>query len=433
MTRGFSDPGQEDRMNKDSEFKSLLLKRAWSLMPEGIRQTVSSEPVIPAIAARAKTIAGSNPDFIRSDQGQVVGIFPQKEIYYGPSAGLEELRDLVARFWTHAYRLKGKPGLPAPGLDKRNVAIVSGATEGLAIVFHLFAFQQKVGLMPLYWSNYKGIIRNAGGIPVVVELFDRDYKIDFKKAERIVRENEISSLLINFPNNPSGDVLSDEEMAGLAELADRLDLILVADEVYNYIRYKGEPQSMLAFAPERTVVISSASKEYLIPGARVGYVLSAVETFVNSWMPKMIRSFSSSPNVLGQRVLVDILKQEVDDFENGRPPGIITAIKRELRERCALTISVLEGKGFLLAGRDRDFPSGAISVLVKLPEWLKADDKTFVDKAMELEKFSAIPASVFGAPGCLRLGYAGMTRESIGKLSKNLQDVLDYFRNPKGG
>jgi aspartate/methionine/tyrosine aminotransferase len=396
-------------------------------MPEGIRQTVTSEPVIPAIAARTKAIAASNPDFIRSDQGQVVGIFPEKEIFYGPSAGLEELRDLVARFWTNAYNLKGKPGIPAPGLDKRNVAIVSGATEGLAIVMHLIAFQQNVGLMPLYWSNYKGIIRNAGGNPVVVDLFDRDYKIDFKKVERFITENMITSLLINFPNNPSGDVLTEEEMAGLAELAEKLNLVIISDEVYNFIRYKGEPQSMLAFAPGRTVVISSASKEYLIPGARVGYVLCADETFANSWMPKLIRSFSSSPNVLGQRVLVDILKKEVRDFENGRPPRIISEVKRELRERCGLIISILKKKGFTLAGRDDDFPSGAISVLARLPEWIKVDDKTFVEKAMELEKFSAIPASVFGAPGCLRFGYAGMTQETIKRLSKNLQDVLDYF------
>jgi aspartate/methionine/tyrosine aminotransferase len=415
-------------MKRNLEFESPLLKRVWALMPEGIRRTVSSEPIIPAIAARAKTIAAARPDFIRSDQGQVVGIFPEKEIFYGPSAGLEELRDLVARFWTFAYRLKGKPGIPPSGLDKRHVAIVSGATEGLAIAMHLIAFRQNVGLMSLYWSNYKGIIRNAGGNPIVVPLFDADYKINFKKTEQLIKEKKITSLLINFPNNPSGDVLSDEEMAGLAQLAETLDLVLISDEVYNFIRYKGEPQSMLAFAPKRTVVVSSASKEYLIPGARVGYVLSADEAFTNNWMPKMIRSFSSSPNVLGQRILVDILKEEVADFENGRPPRIISEVKRELRERCDLIISVLKDKGFTLAGRDKDFPSGAISVLVRLPDWIKVDDTAFVEKAMELGRFSAIPASVFGAPGCLRFGYAGMTRETIKKLAKNLQDVLDNFR-----
>ncbi|MBN2198781.1 MAG: pyridoxal phosphate-dependent aminotransferase [Candidatus Aminicenantes bacterium] len=410
------------------ELTSPLLKKIWSLMPEGIRQTVASEPVIPAIAARAKKIAASRPDFVRSDQGQVVGIFPEKEIFYGPSSGLEELRDLVARFWTYAYKLKGKPGLSPFGLDKRHVAIVSGATEGLSIIMHLIAFRRNVGLMSLYWSNYKGIIRNAGGNPLVVELFDRDYRIDFKKLERTIKEKEISSLLINFPNNPSGDVLTEQEMSDLADLAERRDVIIVSDEVYNFIRYQGEPQSMLAFAPERTVVVSSASKEYLIPGARVGYVISADETFAGSWMPKMIRSFSSSPNVLGQRVLADILRKEVGDFEEGRPPRILTEVKKELRERCRLMLSVLKDKGFVLAGRDPDFPSGAISILARLPAGIEADDRAFVEKAIELEKFSAIPGSVFGAPGCLRFGYAGMPRGDIERLSGHLQVVLDHFR-----
>jgi aspartate/methionine/tyrosine aminotransferase len=309
------------------------------------------------------------------------------------------------------------------------VAIVSGATEGLAILMHLFANNQNVGLMSLHWSNYKGIIQNASGNPIVMDLFDDDYNPDFNRAEKFIEKNKITSLLINFPNNPSGDVLSVEELETVAELARRMNLIIISDEVYNFIRYKGEPQSMLSFAPERTVVVSSASKEYLIPGARVGYVLTADEMFTNSWMPNMIRSFSSSPNTLGQNLLIELLKEEVEDFKNGRSPRIITELKKELKSRCELIISVLQDNGFTLAGRDKDFPSGAISVLARLPEDIKCDDKAFVDKALELEKFSAVPASVFGAPNCIRFGYAGMTKDTIMNLSKKLQDVLSFLRS----
>ncbi|MBL7075504.1 pyridoxal phosphate-dependent aminotransferase [candidate division KSB1 bacterium] len=414
---------------KDPEDATPLLECAWKFMPAGMRETIASEPIIPAVVARAKAIAAQNPDFIRCDQGQVVGIFPKKEIYYGPTAGLEELRELIARFWTLAYRLEGRPGIPADGLDKNHVAIVSGATEGLAIVMRLFAYQQNVGLMRLYWSNYRGIIRNAGGNPIVVNLFDKNDHFSPEIAERVIKTHNITSLLINFPVNPSGDVLTDAEMANLAILARRLGLIIISDEVYNYLRYEGEPQSMLGFAPERTVVVSSASKEYLIPGARVGYILSANKSFTNHWIPNLIRSSSSSPNILGQRRLIEILRPEVNDLENHRPPGFITAIKEELKRRRDLMISVLKAKGFTLAGRDKDTPSGAISVLAKLPDDIKVDDRTFVEKAMELEKFSVIPASVFGAPGCLRFGYAGMTPDVIKKLSQKLQDVLDFFRN----
>ena len=409
--------------------KTPILEIALSTMPDGIRQTISSEPIIPAIAARAKVIAQQNPEFIRSDQGQILDIYPDKEIYYGPSAGLEELRELVGRFWTLTYRLEGKPGIPPDGLHKKNVAIVTGATEGLSIVMHLVASQQNVGLLPLYWSNYRGIILNAGGNPIILDFFDENYNPDFEKVQRQIEQQKITSLLINFPTNPSGDVLSESEMEQLAELARRMDLILISDEVYGTLRYKGTPQSMLAYAPERTVVISSASKEYLIPGARIGYGVAADETFTNSWMSKMIRSFSSSPNVLGQQILIEILKEEVNDLENGRPARIITEIKQELKKRCDLIIKILEEKGFTLAGRDKDFPSGAISVLARLPADINVDDHVFVEKALDMGKFSAVPASVFGAPGCIRIGYAGMAQEKIGKFEGALQDVLDSFRH----
>jgi aspartate/methionine/tyrosine aminotransferase len=409
--------------------KTPILEIALSTMPDGIRQTISSEPIIPTIAAKAKVIAQQNPEFIRSDQGQILDIYPDKEIYYGPSAGLEELRELIGRFWTLTYRLKGKPGIPPDGLHKKNVAIVTGATEGLSIVMHLVASQQNVGLLPLYWSNYRGIILNAGGNPIILDFFDENYNPDFEKVQRQIEQQNITSLLINFPTNPSGDVLSESEMEQLVELARRMDLILISDEVYGTLRYKGTPQSMLAYAPERTVVISSASKEYLIPGARIGYVIAADETFTNSWMSKMIRSFSSSPNVLGQQILIEILKEEVNDLENGRPARIITEIKQELRKRCEIIIETLEEKGFTLAGRDKDFPSGAISVLARLPADINVDDKVFVEKALDMEKFSAVPASVFGAPGCIRIGYAGMTQEKIRRFAGALQDVLDSFRH----
>lgn len=416
---------------EDSKDITPLLECAWEHMPQGMRQIISGVPVIPSVVARAKAIAVQNPSFIRSDQGQIIGVYPEKEVYYGPSAGFDELRDLVAKFWTYAYHLKNRPGLPVSGLNKHHVAIVSGATEGLAVVLRLFASNQKVGIMHLYWSNYQNIIRSAGGNPVVVNLFDKNYDLDLQTAESKIKAAQVTSLLINFPTNPSGDVLTPDELAGLAELAKRHNLIIISDEVYNYLRYKGEPQSMLTFAPERTVVISSASKEYLIPGARVGYVIAANRTFANSWIPKLIRSSSSSPNVLGQRLLIDILREEVKDLENNQIPRIIAKIKEELSHRRDLLISVLKKKGFTLAGRDKDYPSGGISLLARLPDYVAIDDIAFVEKSLALGKLSAIPGSVFGAPRCLRFGYGGMKEEVIEKLPQNLQDVLDSLQSEK--
>ena len=412
-----------NRVVEAPEDMTPLLQRAWNCMPHGIRRVVSEAPVIPSIAARARAVAPQSPDFVRSDQGQIVGVCPEREIYYGPTAGFDELRELVARFWTHAYHLKDRLRL-----DKRNVAIVSGATQGLALVLKMFSSGRNVGITRLHWDNYENLIRSAGGTPVVLDLFSANHDLDLKSVERAIKEEDITSLLVNFPTNPSGDVLTPNELKNLVELARRLDLILISDEVYNYLRYKGTPQSMLELAPERAVVISSASKEYLIPGARVGYVIAANKTLTNVWLPRLIRASSSSPNVLGQRLLLDILKDEVEDLESGRLPRTIAKIREELGRRRDLLIAVLTEKGFTLAGRDRDYPAGAISLLARLPDYVKDDDLLFVEKAIAMRKFSAIPGSVFGAPRCLRFGYAGMTEDAIRRLGRNLEDVLDSYK-----
>ena len=64
-----------------------ILRLAWEAMPQAMRRTVTSAPVIPQIAARAKAAAAEHPGFVRGDQGQVVGVMPDREVYYGPSSG----------------------------------------------------------------------------------------------------------------------------------------------------------------------------------------------------------------------------------------------------------------------------------------------------------------------------------------------------------
>ena len=401
-----------------------LLRSAWAAMPAAMRRTAVSPPAIPAIAARAKQIAAEHPDFVRGDQGQIVGVFREKEIYYGPSSGLPQLRRLVGRFWTLAYGLEGIEGIPENGLGSEHVAVVSGATEGLAILLRMLAPGRRVGLPRLHWGNYRNIIAHAGGEHVLLDWFRPDGEVDIDGVAAAVDAHDLSVLILNFPANPTGDVLLDSELEAVADLAREKDLVLISDEVYNFVRYDEMPRSLLAFAPERTVVVGAASKEYLIPGARTGYVIAADETFSNEWMPRLIRSTSSSPNVPGQEVALGLLGPDVEDLEAGNPPRFLGAVKEELRRRLARMREVLTEAGFEIQGRFPDGPRGGISMLARLPDGLD-DDVAFLDKAMELARFSAIPGSAFGAPGCVRFGYAGIPLESIERMRGGLRDVID--------
>jgi aspartate/methionine/tyrosine aminotransferase len=393
-------------------------------MPQAMRRTVTSAPVIPQIAARAKAAAAEHPSFVRGDQGQVVGVMPDREVYYGPSSGLPDLRRLVARFWTLAYDLCGRKGLPEDGLEAEHVAIVSGATEGLAILMRMLAPDRAVGVQRLCWGNYRNIIAHAGGEAVTLDFFAPDGSLDINRLAAAIEATEVRTLLVNFPANPTGDVLSDEELAALADIARERDLVLVSDEVYNWIRYDDTPRTLLEFAPERTLVVGAASKEYLIPGARTGYILSADTTFADEWMPRLIRSTSSSPNVLGQQLATEMLESDVADLEAGRPPAILSTIKQELRSRRDAMVETLLSAGFTIESRHGGLPPGGIALLARLPEGLE-DDEAVIDAAIDMGRFSAIPGSAFGAPGCIRFGYAGIPVEGIELLARAIPDVLD--------
>ncbi len=404
-----------------------ILRLAWEAMPQAMRHTVTSAPVIPQIAARAKAAAAEHPGFVRGDQGQVVGVMPDREVYYGPSSGLPDLRRLVARFWTLAYNLSGRNGLPEKGLDAEHVAIVSGATEGIAILMRLLAPDRAVGVQRFCWGNYRNIIAHAGGTAVTLDFFTPDGDFDVAGLTAAIEASNVRTLLVNFPANPTGDVLSDDELAALAELARERDLVLVSDEVYNWIRYDDTPRTLLEFAPERTLVVGAASKEYLIPGARTGYILSADTTFSGKWMPRLIRSTSSSPNVLGQRLAMEMLAADVDDLEAGRAPTILSIIKEELRSRRDAMVEVLRSTDFKIESRHDGLPLGGIALLARLPEGLE-DDDAVIDAAIDMGRFSAIPGSAFGAPGCIRFGYAGIPVEGIERLAEGLPEVLDAVR-----
>ena len=386
-----------------------------------VLDVVRAQPIIPAIAQKAAVIARQNPNFVRSDQGQVLGMMPEYEIPYGPPGGLPVLRNLVARYWQHRFKLKNK-------LGPENVCITTGATEALSINLRIVSPGQPVGINWIYWSNYKGIIHISGGTPVMVPLFDSDGNLTLDKAAGFVTEHGIRTILLNFPANPSGEGLLPQEYEAIAEFAREQDLLIISDEVYSSMAYEGMPLSMLRFAPERTVVIGAASKEYLIPGARIGYVISADPEFTNSWMTKLVRASTSNPNVLGQNRLIDLMEPDVRAMENGSLPPLLSKIRKELKTRRDNLMRLLDEEGLTIRQRKGQPPTGGISVLAYLPPDIKMDDQTVVQRAMALKLFSAVPGTAFGAPGGLRIGYGTMDPKNMEVFRKNIRLFIKNIR-----
>ena len=173
-----------------------LLYCAWNHMSERFKNIVLSEDPIVSITSRASKIAATDRGFIRSDIGQVIGILPDYEVYYGPTIGKIALRELVAEFWSTFYKLDH--------LTYENVAVTTGATEALFLLFSIFGYGRKVILMSPHWPTFPDTIRKAGSDYIRFELVDEDGAFRIDELESLIKSTHINVMLVNSPNNPSG-------------------------------------------------------------------------------------------------------------------------------------------------------------------------------------------------------------------------------------
>ncbi|XXY44183.1 methionine aminotransferase [Sorangium sp. So ce269] len=185
---------------------------------------------------------------------------------YAPMQGVLALREALA---TKIERLYGRRYDPAT-----EITITSGATEGIFSTVTAFVRpgDEVILFQPCYDSYAPAVLLN-GGTPVFVTLRYPDYRVDWDEVRRALTPRT-RLLLINSPHNPTGTMLSADDMRELARVLDGTDALVVGDEVYEHILFDGGRHESLARYPEladRSVVISSFGKTYHTTGWKVGY------------------------------------------------------------------------------------------------------------------------------------------------------------------
>ncbi|MBC2903631.1 pyridoxal phosphate-dependent aminotransferase [Streptomyces cupreus] len=191
---------------------------------------------------------------------------------YPPGPGVPELRTAVAAHQQRLYGLTYDPDT--------EVLVTAGATEAIAasLLALLEPGDEVVALEP-YYDSYAACIAMAGArrVPVTLRPAEGRFRLDLDELRAAVTDRT-RLLLINTPHNPTGTVLTREELAAVAELAVERDLLVVTDEVYEHLVFDGAEHLPLATFPgmrERTVTIGSAGKTYSFTGWKVGWVTAA--------------------------------------------------------------------------------------------------------------------------------------------------------------
>ncbi|WP_438017137.1 methionine aminotransferase [Sorangium sp. So ce315] len=185
---------------------------------------------------------------------------------YGPMQGVLALREALS---TKIERLYGRRYDPAT-----EITVTSGATEGIFSTLTAFVRpgDEVILFQPCYDSYAPAVLLN-GGTPVFVTLRFPDYRVDWDEVRRALTPRT-RLLVINSPHNPTGTMLSADDMRELARVLEGTDALVVGDEVYEHILFDGRRHESLARYPEladRSVVISSFGKTYHTTGWKVGY------------------------------------------------------------------------------------------------------------------------------------------------------------------
>ncbi|MFI6337701.1 pyridoxal phosphate-dependent aminotransferase [Streptomyces sp. NPDC050535] len=295
---------------------------------------------------------------------------------YPPGPGVPELRTAVAAHQKHRYGLSYDPD--------REVLVTAGATEAIAatLLALLEPGDEVIALEP-YYDSYAACIAMAGGtrVPVTLRPHEGRFRLDLDELRDAVTDNT-RLLLINTPHNPTGTVLTREELTEIARLAVERDLLVVTDEVYEHLVFDDAEHLPLASFPGmrgRTVTIGSAGKTFSFTGWKVGWITSTPDLVTAVRSAKQFLTYVSSGPF--QYAVAEALTLPDSYFEDFRADMLA---KRDLLSA-----------GLADAGFEVFRPAGTYFVTTDIRPLGESDGFAFCRALPERAGVVAIPNAVF--------------------------------------
>ncbi|AWP73551.1 pyridoxal phosphate-dependent aminotransferase [Bordetella bronchiseptica] len=294
------------------------------------------------------------------------------------------------------------------GLAFRDEEVMVG-TGSKQVIANALAVTLETGdevLLPVpYWAAYTGMVYAAGGVPTFVGTRAEDgYKLT-PQALRAALGPRTRWVILNTPSNPSGLVYGSDELRALGEvLRERPDVLILTDEIYEHLNYTAEPPASLRkLCPdlaERIVVVNGVSKAYAMTGWRLGFAGGPAD--IIEAMANLQAQTTLAPCSISQAAAVAAL--------NG-PRESIDAMAAAYRRRRDLVMQIAGGQPGVRLQR----PDGAFYAMLDLSEALAGGerfrgdpepDQAFCEWLLETRHVAAVPGSVFGAPGSVRISFA---------------------------
>jgi len=315
---------------------------------------------------------------------------------YTSNLGMIELRREISRVLERRYGAE---------YDSENQIIVTvGVSEGLDLALRAILNPGDEVIVPdPSFVAYGPSVKLAGGVAVPAPMTEADA---FKLRPDVVRSritNRTRALLIGFPNNPTGSVMTREELAEIGGIAEEFDLLVLSDEIYDRLTYEGE-HTCFATLPgmaERTILLNGFSKSYAMTGWRIGYAC-APRDIIAAMVAIHSYTMMSAPTP-AQIAATEALRHGEADVER---------MRSQYDQRRRFLVQGLRDTGLSCFE-----PLGAFYVFPNITR-TGLDSQTFARRLVQEEGVAVVPGPVFGASG------EGYVRATYATSMDNLKEAL---------
>ncbi len=314
---------------------------------------------------------------------------------YGPSKGFPELRELIAQKYSHYGDFTAD-----------NVLITVGATEGfMATILSVVNPGDEVLYPDPGFVLYNPHIKIAGGKPVPYPIYQENEFVPREEDLKSRITSKTKAIILNYPNNPTGGVLSDDDIKMVVELAEDFGLLVISDEVYFNLVYDSEPKTFLG-KYDNLIFINSFSKEFAMTGWRLGYLIAPKE-YVEQ-IGKIHYYTVACPQSPIEYAAIVALKEAAD---------YVDFMKRHFRRRRDLMYKLLRE----IDGVEPNLPKGAFYMFPRL----HVDNVVEVVKDTVKHGVLCTPGEAFGdnAKDHIRFSYAA-SEEDIKKGMEIFAEVM---------
>ena len=385
--------------------RNPLSNKVMELQPSGIRKFFD----IVTEMKDAISLGVGEPDFDTPWHVREEGIYSLEKgkTVYTSNSGLKELREEICKYLDRRFELQYDP--------YKEVVVTVGGSEAIDIALRSMLDDKDEVLIPQpCFVSYLPCAKLAGGVPVIIDLKEEnEFRLTPEELLAAITE-KTKVLILAFPGNPTGAIMTRENLEAIAKVVIEKDIFVISDEIYSELSYAGEHVSIASLPGmrERTVVINGFSKSYAMTGWRLGYACGPKE--IIEQMTKVHQFAIMSAPTTSQYAAIEALK-------NGDPD--VAEMREAYNNRRRFVVNALREMGLSCFE-----PLGAFYVFPCIKGFGLTSDE-FATRLLQEEKLAVVPGTAFGncGEGFIRISYA----YSIDQLKTALERMRNFVERLK--